>query len=90
MLDSDPRIRRYRKKEKKSKKSAPATATNEDELLVQSMFEWIVCNYDLLFMLINCFFLIHNQIIDFCCYTNEMQSIYIFFSFQVNDFMGEL
>ena len=39
MLDSDPRIRRYRKKEKKSKKSAPATATNEDELLVQSMFE---------------------------------------------------
>ena len=81
MLDSDPRIRRYRK-EKKSKKSAPATATNEDELLVQSMFEWIVCNYDLLFMLINCFSWFIIKLSIFVATLMKCNQLTIFFHFR--------
>ena len=37
MLDSDPRLRKYRKK--KATPKASATATNEDEVLLATMFE---------------------------------------------------
>ena len=39
-----------------------------------------LCAIMICFYVNQLFFLIHNQIIDFCCYTNEMQSTYNFFS----------